>query len=58
MTGRRCEAREAEFRATVMKLTEADAVLALIDRFFDPKIAINATRSAVFSDDSRVAEAA
>jgi len=34
----------AEFRGTVMRLTEAPAVLRLIDAFYDPLIATGATR--------------
>ena len=46
----------AEFRAEVNRLTEVPAVLALIDRFYDPLIARGATRTA--SRDSVLAEAA
>ncbi len=35
----------AEFRATVNRLTDAGAVEALIDRFFDPLIAAGAGRA-------------
>ena len=46
----------AEFRAAVNRLTEVPAVLALIDRFYDPLIARGATRTV--SRDSVLAEAA
>lgn len=36
----------AEFRATVNRLSDADQVIALIDRFYDPLIARGITRSA------------
>jgi tRNA-dihydrouridine synthase len=34
----------AEFRATMNRLPDAESVLALIDRFYDPLIARGATR--------------
>ncbi len=37
----------AEFRATVTRLADSDAVIELIHRFFDPLIARGATRAAV-----------
>jgi tRNA-dihydrouridine synthase B len=41
----------AEFRATMNRLPDADAVLRLIDRFYDPLIARGTTRAAVTNDD-------
>jgi nifR3 family TIM-barrel protein len=46
----------AEFRATVMRLAEAPAVLRLIDGFYDPLIAAGAGRT--LSRDAALAEAA
>jgi tRNA-dihydrouridine synthase B len=48
----------AEFRATMNRLPDASAVLALIDRFYDPLIARGATRSASDRDDTWTAAAA
>ncbi len=48
----------AEFRATMNRLSEADQVLALIDRFYDPLIARGAMRTALEQDDEMTAEAA
>jgi tRNA-dihydrouridine synthase B len=49
----------AEFRATVTRLPDSDAVIALIHCFFDPLIARGATRAAVPPDTmSEQAEAA
>jgi nifR3 family TIM-barrel protein len=41
----------AEFRATMNRLPDADAVLRLIDTFYDPLIARGITRAAVTNDD-------
>jgi tRNA-dihydrouridine synthase B len=46
----------AEFRASVMRLAEAPAVLRLIDAFYDPLIASGAARA--LSRDAALAEAA
>ena len=48
----------AEFRATMNRLSEADQVLTLIDRFYDPLIARGITRSPAGRDDTMEAEAA
>jgi len=48
----------AEFRAAMNRLGEADQVLDLIDRFYDPLIARGVTRTAVNRDDALTAEAA
>jgi tRNA-dihydrouridine synthase B len=48
----------AEFRATMNRLADADAVLALIDRFYDPMIARGISRKAADRDDMLTAEAA
>jgi tRNA-dihydrouridine synthase B len=48
----------AEFRATMNRLGDADAVLELIDRFYDPLIARGVTRTAIEPDDTLTAEAA
>ncbi len=48
----------AEFRATMNRLAEVDAVLALIDRFYDPLIARGATRTPPDRDETLTAEAA
>ena len=48
----------AEFRAAMNRLTEVDAVLALIDRFYDKLIACGATRTAPDRDETLGAEAA
>jgi tRNA-dihydrouridine synthase B len=48
----------AEFRATMNRLPDADQVLALIDRFYDPLIARGVMRTAVDRDDALTAEAA
>jgi tRNA-dihydrouridine synthase B len=48
----------AEFRATMNRLGEADAVLALIDRFYDPLIARGVTRERAAERDDLTAEAA
>jgi tRNA-dihydrouridine synthase B len=48
----------AEFRATMNRLGEADAVLALIDRFYDPLIARGVTRVRSVDHDDLTAEAA
>jgi nifR3 family TIM-barrel protein len=47
----------AEFRATMNRLADAEQVLDLIDRFYDPLIARGVTRGAVGPDDA-MAEAA
>jgi tRNA-dihydrouridine synthase B len=48
----------AEFRATMNRLPEADQVLALIDRFYDPLIARGVNRDAAGRDETLTAEAA
>jgi tRNA-dihydrouridine synthase B len=48
----------AEFRATMNRLGDADSVLALLDRFYDPLIARGVTRSPVGQDALLEAEAA
>jgi nifR3 family TIM-barrel protein len=48
----------AEFRATMNRLPDADSVLELIDRFYDPLIARGVIRSSVERDETPTAEAA
>jgi tRNA-dihydrouridine synthase B len=48
----------ADFRATVNRLADADSVVRLIDRFYDPLIARGVARTAAERDDSLTAEAA
>ena len=48
----------AEFRAAMNRLSEADHVLTLIDRFYDPLIARGVTRSVAERDETMEAEAA
>jgi tRNA-dihydrouridine synthase B len=48
----------AEFRATMNRLPDAESVLALIDRFYDPLIARGVVRTAAERDDTLAAEAA
>ncbi|HEY4173353.1 MAG TPA: tRNA-dihydrouridine synthase, partial [Rhodopila sp.] len=48
----------AEFRATMNRLGDAESVLELIDRFYDPLIARGVTRTADANADSLSAEAA
>ncbi len=48
----------AEFRATMNRLADAESVLALIDRFYDPLIAQGVTRRTEPERDVRQAEAA
>ena len=48
----------ADFRATVTRLAETEAVIALIHRFFDPLIARGATRAAVLPEAQAEAQAA
>ena len=48
----------AEFRATMNRLPDAESVLGLIDRFYDPLIARGVTRGAAERDDLLTAEAA
>jgi nifR3 family TIM-barrel protein len=48
----------AEFRATMNRLPDANSVLALIDRFYDPLVARGVTRIVAERDDTMPAEAA
>ncbi len=48
----------AEFRATMNRLPDAESVLALLDRFYDPLIARGAARVAAGRDEALRAEAA
>lgn len=48
----------AEFRATMNRLPDADSVLALIARFYDPLIARGVSRAAPTRDEALAAEAA
>ncbi len=48
----------AEFRATMNRLPDAESVLALIDRFYDPLIARGATRVTAGRDEMLEAQAA
>ncbi|MFO1027261.1 MAG: tRNA dihydrouridine synthase DusB [Acetobacteraceae bacterium] len=48
----------AEFRATMNRLPDAESVLALLDRFYDPLIARGATRVTAGRDDMLEAQAA
>ena len=48
----------ADFRATMNRMPEAEAVLALIDQFYDPLIARGAMRVDLGRDDTSSAEAA